>query len=468
MKSNSFGMFIIMGLSCSTSSAGPWEQQVNEALNQFKQTPDGKQIDFNLKFLKYASRSFLSQNNFQIDSSFGQTTRNESSNPASNNKNINQNSLSFGVSYTNWNGLDASVSTSRISDEFQQAYTAIENPNEYNPTQFRLSYELIQEGDSGVTRSRSYAQYQGTLSQIHQTKSQQIQLTAIYQNHFIDYTTTLCKLQALSQAQTEVKETLQKGKAAKRAGTMPYKDYLNYEVLDNSISQNIINQQNQKDLLLEQASTWDKQYVEFIQKITTPYCMVENKTKPQIDPAELGARTPALAEVMALKKQALYEKNVNDKSYLPSIKPFVQYNNGVVDVLGDINNETQVGVELTWIIPSSKSHYDTKAAYLKTLYLKRLENQRMFQQQASIAQTLRSIETASNSLTIIELSLTTLSNILKALKANISIGNANSLSYANNYTQYISAKLNQIDLHAQILKAQKELELIQKVANRKK
>lgn len=441
---------LIFSLSVNASTFDQLSKQAEKLLqkSQISQS-NRRQSAFFLKLAK----SFTEQNHFSLKTGFTRENLNEAEN-LSGLRRLNNEVFSLGFNYRDWGGLEGEVRTSRNSEIYQEP-VSVDPENDFYTNTLRLSYELIREGKNGLTRSRSYTNHYQARANYYSNKNQSINIRQEFENHFIDSYITVCKLRALGSAKLENDKSLNKAKQSLKSKTMTYKDFLNIKVASNTLALQIAQLDNQFNIFVEQASKWQEAYKSFILslKSKTLDCKLVIPSQTRIDIGKLVKKNPQTQSAIQTYLQSQNEINSTLATYKPSVKPFIQYSTGIESLTGEDNNEFSVGVEATWIIPSEKSQYDKIASYYKknAAQKEKQAQQRAFE--AQLRQTIRNLEVNRNLMKQVKINISNYEELLKTLKAQMGIGQADALGYATNYTQYISSKITGYDFLGSYLKS---------------
>ena len=433
------------------------------ALSKLPNAPTYKYLEDLRGYYKYSALAQTKQNHWSFSSEYNYNTLNEQDDIQSSRR-IKDENYQVSLAYTDWSGLDMSLARQN-NNELYQVPLSSDLKNEYYTNTLQISYELIKAGRNGLSRSQSYSGFHNFKSEYEGISSSQIDLVKSYQEHFINYFTSLCKIKFLKQSQIKNNIAFKKARAAFKTDNLSKKDFLNIKITSNSVALEIIQQTNQQKLLLEQSTQYGLIYKKYLQELNSDsvVCSLDHSLEwVKIDEKKLLTSHPKIKKSIQQILKSKQDINYIKANYKPSVKPFVRLSNGPESFTEYDNQALAIGVQATWIIPSDKSQTDLKS-YLAQ---KRYATSSLNNDKISLATEIKSLETQfnNNKQTLIALknNISTFDELLKLLRAQIQVGRADSITYANTYGQYVSSQVNALDVFSELIKAKAYLEIIKK------
>ncbi len=449
-------------------SSHSYSQDINTGLDQvlkiIEKTPTQSYLK-NLKlYYQLLAHSQTKQNHWSLSSELSRSTLNEQEGIESE-RQIKSDSYQLSLAYSDWSGVDISISRQN-NNELYQIPSSSDLQNEYYTNSVQLSFELVQAGESGIARSQAFSSFHEYRSELEGIKSSEIEFIKNIQNHFISYYVSLCKVKFLQKSQMNNNSAYKKALAAFKTDNLNKKDFLNIKVTSNSVKLEIIQQQSQQANLREQAIQFGIDYVKHLQSLTSQSFTCQLQVLPQwvnINEKKLVALHPNIKKNHHLIHKSKQDVNYVKSSYKPSIKPFIKFSQGPESFTDYDNQALSVGVQASWILPSDKSSKDLKSTLAQRRYAhSSLENEK-YTLLSEVNSLKQQFVNNKNILREIQNNIATYQELLNLLRARISVGKTDSITYSNTYNQFVNSQINALDIYAEIIKTTAYMKILNKV-----
>ena len=407
-----------------------------------KKTIDSNQLSYEsaMEQSPYSNHTDLSYSVFQQDQSptdlllFGRRT--------------NSWSLSQELDYKLRSGFTAQLVGSYNFDSYQQPffYDTLDRP--YQVT-LKFSYDVIQGGADSLDNSNAHANASQAKQAFYSTYDGLISARVQYMSLLTDIFVTECKISQLNQAKSTVAKTVQIGKLQAKTKTISHKDYLNFIDLENSFAQQTANFELNREKLYDQLIAWGDEALSASKKlqqknldcapsISSLFQEISQAKLPQEELETIAHDVPSARSAASAHSASQYQLRAAHLTNLPSLSPYVAGGYNELTHSTSPYSQGTIGITLQWTPPLMKGANAESAAKLKADAAEDQERKTVLDNSARLNSLQTQILSQKNIITVLDQSLQNSRELLRTLEAYLSIGQIDSLNYANAYINSIS------------------------------
>ena len=316
-----------------------------------------------------------------------------------------------------------------------------------------LSYDLIRGGSSGLLWSQARGRALASLRQYYEVLSSLIGTRVQAYRAGILLYVAQCKIRRLKSAQVSISDTVEGGRVQVKAKTLAFKDFLNFQNLENSFTERLAREQLNAQQLKQNLSIYGEGVEKISEQLNSPLMVCDSGPKfsdaqisgYKLDPTTLDAVAKSLPSVMAAqsaKEGAFHELRAAQITNKVSLSPFVSGGYVKQDAFSSqiTPPSVQVGVNLVWNIPGTRGALNEEQAKAKL-------NSRNFSLRAEYQNSIarlgvlqNELNSQLNILNILEKNLDNSDTLLRVLDTQRAIGNVESLNFSVAYLANVDAQ----------------------------
>lgn len=367
---------------------------------------------------------------------------------------------STGVRYHTRSGLDIGLRGSLVQNRYQEPeqFKKVDLPYSVS---LDVSYDLLTGGSTGRERTIAAIRTERAWSNFFLRYQSLLDVRVKYMQLLTDLFAVACKISRLQAVQVEVGKTILEGKVQVQTKTISYKDYLNFQDLENSFARRLVSLQSQQRALTERLAVWGPTVSAGLPNSSGAQCPAElgaTLARAQAAVVERGRRQllarafPSFAAGQAALREAELQVRLAGLNRTLGLVPFLSGEVSRQPFAGQTLASVTGGVSLSWNIAGARGRHESAAANaaqksaLASLEATALANLSTLNghsvevesQQAAYAVQKKSLETSRE--------------LLKTLVAQRAIGLVDSLSFTSAYLNSVETGFAVIDSWAQLEK----------------
>jgi hypothetical protein len=462
---------ILMLLMTLTSlAASPLGATLDKNSDLFFKFPRIHQITQQLKASAVLSTTALNDRGLNISASVSKSTRPDIGAEELAQVGVHRNSqtdlntsLNLGLRNVGYfNSTQLQLNGAWANSEWQKLNNNIETIDSSKNYSLNLSYDIINGGYKDLRYLENKATERLEFSNLIGLTETLVRYYLDYRYQLLDIYSSYCKLKTSREDLEVMRKALEEIKLSYQLKSTSYKNYLNVMDTFNFVKRNNINYELNYEIFLQRLYFWSNLSIEewkanFAASVTCPerkeqfsaFFINKPEEKPVYEETILGLRTKASGEAAQFTYLQVKQQ------IKPSVRPYLEF--GQDNSAGYTDKSVAVGVTLNWDTPSVKNkgqvlgaHYNAGAAKIANE-----SNELQF-----VSQIRTYLITFDKNKELLQLSIDSLENsnsLVKLLEVQKSIGQVDSLSLSNAYTQRNQIRNAIFDSMVNIEKTQQEI-----------
>jgi|GEM_PF-4302406 hypothetical protein len=361
-----------------------------------------------------------------------------------------------------FNSTEISFNNAWVTRNYQKSSNLINTVDSYRDYSMGISYDLVRGGYNDLNYLNNKVTEKTELFNLLNTSNSVVRTYLDYRFQLLDIFSSYCKLMTSNEDLQIMRKVVSEITLSYQLKSISYKNYLNVIDTFNFIQRNNITYDLSFQLNLQRMLAWsDVTKEEWEAKITNNFkCPKQNSQFREVieNHQNLKAHyshTLLSHQARANLESTHYALNATRMNYRPSVKPYLQF--GQEDSSGFNNRRLELGVQFAWDTPSSKNTGEILSANLNNGAAQNTvkNNEQIFN--ATVNSYQISIGKYKQ---LLDLSLSSFDNsnaLINLLEVQKSIGQVDSLSLSNAFTQRNQILNNLYDSLINLEKTRQEL-----------
>lgn len=360
-----------------------------------------------------------------------------------------------------FNSTEISLNNSWTTRQYQKISNQISTIDSYRDYSLSVSYDLVRGGYNDLNYLNNKITEKNELNNLLSSSNSIVRAYIDYRFQLLDIFSSYCKLMTSQEDLEIMKKVVNEITLSYQLKSTSYKNYLNVVDTFNFIQRNNISYDLSFQLNLQRMLAWsDITKEEWEKKINSHFTCPKQKNQFQ-DVIDIKKRKVSYINTI-LSRQARasldstqYTLNATRMNYQPSLRPYLQL--GQEDSSGFNNRRFELGLQFSWDTPSKKNTGEIFAAGLNNRAAQNAikYNEQFFNSNVNSFQI--SIEKYKQLLDLSLISFENSNSLIQLLEVQKSIGQVDSLSLSNAFTQRNQILNNLYDSLTNLEKTRQEL-----------